>query len=46
MEVIQTVKERRSINFFQSGQNIFDEKLRDLLEIATLVLSSFNLKSS
>jgi hypothetical protein len=27
MEVIQTIKERRSINFFQPGQNLSDEKL-------------------
>jgi nitroreductase len=46
MEVIQTIKERRSITFFQSGQNLSDEKLRELLEIATLVPSSFNLMSS
>jgi len=36
MEVIQTIKERRSINFFQPGQTISDEKLRELLEIANL----------
>ncbi len=37
MEVIQTIKERQSINFFQPGQNLSDEKLRELLEITTLV---------
>ncbi len=41
MEVIQTIKERRSINFFQPGQKPSDEKLRELLEIAILVPSSF-----
>jgi len=44
METIETIKQRRSINFFQPGQKISDEKLRDLLEIANLAPSSFNLQ--
>jgi len=44
MDVIQAVKERRSINFFEIGQEISDEKLRELLEISNLAPSSFNLQ--
>ncbi|MGC8811772.1 MAG: nitroreductase family protein, partial [bacterium] len=44
METIQTIKERRSINFFQADEKISDEKLRELVEIANLAPSSFNLQ--
>jgi nitroreductase len=44
MEAIQALKERRSINFFQAGEKISDEKLRELIEIANLAPSSFNLQ--
>jgi nitroreductase len=44
METIQTIKERRSINFFQPGRTISEEDLRKLLEIANLSPSSFNLQ--
>ncbi len=44
METIQTLKERRSINFFQPDSEISKEKLRELLELANLAPSSFNLQ--
>ncbi len=44
MDVIQAIKERRSINFFEPGKEISDGKLKELLEIANLSPSSFNLQ--
>ncbi|MGB9715711.1 MAG: nitroreductase family protein [Thermodesulfovibrionales bacterium] len=44
MDVIQAIKERRSINFFEPDKEIPDEKLIELLEIANLSPSSFNLQ--
>lgn len=44
MDVIQAIKERRSINFFETGKEIPDDKLKELLEIANLSPSSFNLQ--
>jgi len=44
MEAIQAIRERRSINFFEPGRMLPDEKLRELLEIANLAPSSFNLQ--
>ncbi len=44
MDVIQAIKERRSINFFEAGKEILDHKLKELLEIANLSPSSFNLQ--
>lgn len=44
MDVIQAIKERRSVNFFEPGKQISDEKLRELFEIANLSPSSFNLQ--
>ncbi len=44
MDVIQAIRERRSINFFEPGKEIPDEKLRELLDIANLSPSSFNLQ--
>ena len=44
MDVIETIKERRSINFFEPGKEISDGKLNELLEIANLSPSSFNLQ--
>ncbi len=44
METIQAIKERRSINFFQPDEKIAEDKLRELLEIANLAPSSFNLQ--
>lgn len=44
METIQTLQQRRSINFFQPERKISDEKLRELLNLANLAPSSFNLQ--
>ncbi len=44
MDVIQAIKERRSINFFEPGREISDGKLNELLGIANLSPSSFNLQ--
>jgi putative NAD(P)H nitroreductase len=44
MDVIQAIRERRSINFFETGKSISDDKLRELIEIANLSPSSFNLQ--
>lgn len=44
MDVIQAIKERRSINFFETGKEIPTDKLKELLEIANLSPSSFNLQ--
>ncbi|GAB4409340.1 MAG: nitroreductase family protein [Thermodesulfovibrionales bacterium] len=44
MDVIQAIKERRSINFFETEKEISDSKLKELLEIANLSPSSFNLQ--
>jgi len=44
MDVIQAIKERRSINFFEVGRELSDDKIRELLEIANLSPSSFNLQ--
>ncbi len=44
MEVIQAIKERRSINFFEPGKAISDDMMKTLLDIANLSPSSFNLQ--
>ncbi|MBI5638937.1 MAG: nitroreductase family protein, partial [Nitrospirae bacterium] len=44
MDVIQAIKERRSINFFDQEREIPDEKVRELLSTANLSPSSFNLQ--
>lgn len=44
MDVIQVIKERRSINFFETGKELPNNKLNELLEIANLSPSSFNLQ--
>jgi putative NAD(P)H nitroreductase len=44
MDVIQAIHERRAINFFEVGREISDGKLMELLEIANLSPSSFNLQ--
>lgn len=44
MDIIQAIKERRSINFFETGKELADDKIRELLEIANLSPSSFNLQ--
>jgi nitroreductase len=44
MDIIQAIKDRRSINFFETGREIPDDKLKDILGIANLSPSSFNLQ--
>lgn len=44
MDVLQAIKERRSINFFEPGKELPDEKIRELLELAKLAPSSMNLQ--
>ncbi|MDP2157289.1 MAG: nitroreductase family protein [Nitrospirota bacterium] len=44
MDVIQAIKERRSINFFEPGRALSDEKIKELLELAKLAPSSMNLQ--
>ncbi|MBI4825856.1 MAG: nitroreductase family protein [Nitrospirae bacterium] len=44
MDILQAIRERRSINFFEPGQDISDAKLRDLITLANLSPSSFNLQ--
>lgn len=44
MELIQSIKERRSINFFEPGVEITDDAVRELLSLANLAPSSFNLQ--
>jgi len=44
MDVLQAIKERRSINFFEPGRELSDEKIKELLELAKLAPSSMNLQ--
>lgn len=44
MDVLQAVKERRSINFFEPGRELSDEKIKELIELAKLAPSSMNLQ--
>ena len=44
MDVIQAIRERRAINFFEPGKEVPDNKLKELLSIANLSPSSFNLQ--
>lgn len=44
MDVIQAIRERRSINFFEAEKEVPDDKLQELLDIANLAPSSFNLQ--
>src|SRR4030043_938314 len=44
MDVIQAIRERRLINFFEAGKEVSDDKLMELLKIANLSPSSFNLQ--
>jgi putative NAD(P)H nitroreductase len=44
MDVIEAIKARRSINFFETGKELPDEKLKELLELANLAPSSMNLQ--
>ncbi len=44
MDVIDAIKSRRSINFFEPESPLSEEKIRELIEIANLAPSSFNLQ--
>lgn len=44
MELIQSIRERRSINFFEPNVEIADDTIRELLSLANLAPSSFNLQ--
>jgi len=44
MDIIQAVKERRSINFFDPNKKVPEETLTQLLELANLSPSSMNLQ--
>ncbi|MDP2276682.1 MAG: nitroreductase family protein [Nitrospirota bacterium] len=44
MDLIQAIKERRSINFFEPGRGISDDQIKELLAMANLSPSSFNLQ--
>ena len=44
MDVIEAIQKRRSINFFETGKKIPEEKVRELLELSNLAPSSFNLQ--
>jgi len=44
VDVIQAIKERRSINFFEPDRDIPAEKIREVLEVAKLAPSSMNLQ--
>ena len=44
MDIIQGIKERRSINFFEPGQDLAVDKIEELLDLSNLAPSSFNLQ--
>jgi len=44
MELIQSIQERRSINFFEPNVELADDTIRELLSLANLAPSSFNLQ--
>lgn len=44
MDVIQAIKERRSINFFEEGRDLSDDVIRELITLANLSPSSMNLQ--
>lgn len=44
MDLLEGIKSRRSINFFEPEKEIDDETLREILRIAWLAPSSFNLQ--
>ena len=44
MDVIQAIKERRSINFFDTEKTLSEDKLKELIEVANFSPSSFNLQ--
>ena len=44
MESVNLIKERRSINFFNAGFELTQEKLKELLDLANLAPSSMNMQ--
>ena len=44
MDIVQAIKERRSINFFEPGRDLPDGTIRDIVELAGLAPSSMNLQ--
>ena len=44
MDVLQAIKERRSINFFEPGKEVPDATLKAVLDLANLAPSSMNLQ--
>lgn len=44
MNIIEAIRERRSVNFFDPSEEIPDEKLKEIIELANLAPSSFNLQ--
>ncbi len=44
MDILDAIRERRSINFFEPGKELSDEKIKDLLELANLAPSSFDVQ--
>ncbi|MCE5194417.1 MAG: nitroreductase family protein [Nitrospiraceae bacterium] len=44
MDVIEAIKNRRSINFFEENKKISEDKLKELFELANLAPSSLNLQ--
>ena len=44
MDVLQAIKERRSINFFEPGKEVPDATMKEILDLANLAPSSMNLQ--
>jgi len=44
MDVLDALRERRSVTFFDAGRTIPDDTLQELLDLANLAPSSFNLQ--
>jgi nitroreductase len=44
MDTIEAIRTRRSINFFEPGLELSEERLRELVELANLAPSSFDLQ--
>ncbi len=44
MNIIEAIRERRSVNFFDPSEEIPDEKLKEIIDLANLAPSSFNLQ--
>ena len=44
MDVIQAITDRRSINFFEPGKDLSDDKIKRLLDLAARAPSSMNLQ--